>query len=179
MGSEEDQSRDALAAVQLRAEFEFPLGELVQLPSPQFWNQVIPERDSAGGDPDGPSGNRWPSLCGVEVRQYVFFEHALQYSMLTGNANHAIEPDLYPIRMETMGDRIRTLRQARGLSQSQLAERVGVTAGAVSQWENGNTQNIKIPTYLKLCTELGTTPHYLALGPNHKPPVLPPGRRQA
>jgi transcriptional regulator with XRE-family HTH domain len=82
--------------------------------------------------------------------------------------------------METMGDRIRTLRQARGLSQSMLAEKLGVTTGAVSHWESGNTQNIKIPTFLKLCSELGTTPHYLALGPNQRPspPAIPTGRRQ-
>lgn len=101
--------------------------------------------------------------------------------MLNTITTHAHETALYAMPMETMGDRIRTLRQARGLSQSQLAERVGVTTGAVSHWESGNTQNIKIPTYLKLCSELGTTPHYLALGPNQKqpPPTTQSGRRQA
>lgn len=100
--------------------------------------------------------------------------------MLNTITRHADETDLYATPMQTMGERIRTLRQARGLSQSQLAEKVSVTVGSVSQWESGDIKNIKIPTFLKLCTELGTTPHYLAFGPNQKspPPALPSGRRQ-
>jgi transcriptional regulator with XRE-family HTH domain len=66
-----------------------------------------------------------------------------------------------------MGDRIRLLRQAKGLSQAQLGERVGVTAGAISQWENGLTKNVKLQTFLTLCEELGTNPHYLIFGPDH------------
>jgi transcriptional regulator with XRE-family HTH domain len=80
-----------------------------------------------------------------------------------------------------MGERIRMLRLARGLSQSQLADRVGVTPGAVSHWELGQTKNMQIETYLKLCSELGTNPHYLALGANQQPGQRPgsSGRRQA
>src|SRR5688572_10430073 len=36
---------------------------------------------------------------------------------------------------ETTGQRIRKFRKKVGLSQSQLASRMGVTPGAVSQWE--------------------------------------------
>ena len=39
-----------------------------------------------------------------------------------------------------IGQRIRQIRKARGLSQDQLAERVMVTRQAVSRWENGETQ---------------------------------------
>jgi transcriptional regulator with XRE-family HTH domain len=101
--------------------------------------------------------------------------------MLNSNTTHAQEPDIYHVPMETMGERIRTLRQARGLSQGQLADRLGVTTGAVSHWESGNSQNIKIPTFLRLCAELGTTPHYLAFGPQPRQPAPahPTGRRQA
>ncbi len=41
--------------------------------------------------------------------------------------------------METIGKRIAALRRAKGLTQDQLAERVGVTAQAVSKWENDNS----------------------------------------
>lgn len=101
--------------------------------------------------------------------------------MLNRLTSHAEQTPPYHIPMETMGDRIRTLRQARGLSQGRLADRLGVTTGAVSQWESGNTQNIKIQTFLKLADELGTTPKYLAFGPPQRqpPPVTPTGRRQA
>ena len=37
---------------------------------------------------------------------------------------------------ETMGKRISELRKNKGMTQEQLAQRVGVTAQAVSKWEN-------------------------------------------
>lgn len=85
--------------------------------------------------------------------------------MLNTDANYALALPVYPLAMETMGERIRQLRQARRLSQSQLADQLGVTIGAVSQWEIGTTENIKLATFLKLCDVLVTDPHYLVLGP--------------
>ena len=46
--------------------------------------------------------------------------------------NHAAQPSFYAYPMETMGDRIRLLRGAKGFSQSEVAKRVGVTKSAVS-----------------------------------------------
>jgi|SRR4051812_18722404 transcriptional regulator with XRE-family HTH domain len=66
---------------------------------------------------------------------------------------------------ETMGDRIRTLRQARGLTQEQLGEEVGVSKSAVSQWEDGSVENIKLKTFLKLIEVLRTHHDYLIWGP--------------
>ena len=37
---------------------------------------------------------------------------------------------------ETLGKRIAMLRKEKGLTQEQLAEKVGVSAQAVSKWEN-------------------------------------------
>ena len=37
---------------------------------------------------------------------------------------------------QTVGKRIMTLRKSRGMTQDQLAEKVGVSAQAVSKWEN-------------------------------------------
>ena len=37
---------------------------------------------------------------------------------------------------ETLGKRIAALRKEKGLTQEQLAEKVGVSAQAVSKWEN-------------------------------------------
>jgi repressor LexA len=78
--------------------------------------------------------------------------------------------------METMGDRIRMLRDAKGLSQEQLGKLVGVTKSAVSQWENGTTQNIKLEEFLTLVDVLGTKPHYLVYGAERGPS---PGSRRA
>lgn len=74
---------------------------------------------------------------------------------------------------ETMGDRIRRLREARGLSQEALGEILGVTRAAVSQWELGTVPNIKLETFLALCDFFDATPHYMVLGPQ------PPGRDSA
>jgi len=98
--------------------------------------------------------------------------------MLNVNANYAEVSPEYPIAMDTMGDRIRQLRQARGMSQSQLAEQLGVTTGAVSQWESGATENIKLKTFLELCEILVTNPHYLVLGPESVEPGNRAGRRR-
>lgn len=38
--------------------------------------------------------------------------------------------------MNTLGSRIAVLRKKRGLTQEQLAEQMGVSAQAVSKWEN-------------------------------------------
>ena len=66
---------------------------------------------------------------------------------------------------ESMGDRIRVLRQARGYTQEQLAQKVGVSKSAVSQWEDGSVANIKLKTFLLLLDALQTSHEYLIFGP--------------
>lgn len=63
-----------------------------------------------------------------------------------------------------MGDRIKMLREAKELTQTQLGELVGVTKSAVSQWELGQTSNIKLQTFLRLLDVLGTKYEYLVFG---------------
>ena len=70
------------------------------------------------------------------------------------------------LHMETMGTRIRILRQAKGYSLEKLGELVGVSKGAVGHWETGNTQNIKNATMLRLVQVLGTSHEYLLNGPD-------------
>jgi transcriptional regulator with XRE-family HTH domain len=43
---------------------------------------------------------------------------------------------------QAIGERIRLARQARGLTQEQLAEAVGVTRSAVAQWETGRAGQV-------------------------------------
>lgn len=75
----------------------------------------------------------------------------------------------YAFCMETMGDRIRQLRIARGLTQTLLGGLVGVTKSAVSQWEDGSTSNVKLQVFMRLCQALRTDPHYLIYGENRAP----------
>jgi transcriptional regulator with XRE-family HTH domain len=89
----------------------------------------------------------------------------------------------YAYGMETMGTRIRQLRVARGLTQPELGELCGVSKSAVSQWEDGSTEDIKLKPFLRLCEALQTDAHYLVFGPQredpsstgrHRRPVFPP-----
>lgn len=79
-------------------------------------------------------------------------------------------------RMETMGDRIKRLREAQNLTQTELGEQCGgVTRSAVSQWEDGSTTDIKLKQFLALCDALKTDPHYLVYGPDRVPEGTDPG----
>lgn len=56
---------------------------------------------------------------------------------------------LYPYfsklnNMDFIGDRIKYARKLTGLSQQELANKIGVSKSAVSQWENGQTTNLKM-----------------------------------
>jgi transcriptional regulator with XRE-family HTH domain len=77
--------------------------------------------------------------------------------------------------METMGDRIKFHREAKGLSQLDLAKICGVTKGAVSQWELGRSKNVKNEPWLKLVEALGVSGDYLVHGAGRgargKPPT--------
>jgi transcriptional regulator with XRE-family HTH domain len=59
--------------------------------------------------------------------------------------------------METLGDRIERLRNAKQLTQQQLAKIIGVSRVAVTKWESGATKNMKLDNLLALCDlfELG------------------------
>lgn len=100
--------------------------------------------------------------------------------MLNFHVKDAGPLSIYPYQhMETMGGRIRTLREAKGLSQEQLGKLVGVSKSAVSQWESDATKNVKLEEFLTLVDVLGTSPHYLVFGVERRPgPPAPSLRRR-
>jgi transcriptional regulator with XRE-family HTH domain len=71
-----------------------------------------------------------------------------------------------PTKADSPGARLRALRIARGLSQQALAQRVGVTQGAISQFELGNTAGLKHSTLMAIVKELQTNAQYLFKGKN-------------
>lgn len=60
------------------------------------------------------------------------------------------------------GDRIKTLRKKLGISQVELAQKVGVTQHAISAIENNQTK--KSGSLIMIAKVLGTTPHELLMG---------------
>lgn len=55
-----------------------------------------------------------------------------------------------------IGLRLRDLREKKNITQAQIAEQLGITQGAVSQWEVGAT-NPSIATISRLAGILGCT----------------------
>lgn len=83
----------------------------------------------------------------------------------------------FPMQTEAMGERLRRLRVARGLTQERFAKLVGVTKSAVSQWEDGRTKNLKLIPLARALVVLNTDLPYLVWGENRGPdggePSLP------
>ena len=78
----------------------------------------------------------------------------------------------------TLGERIYSLRKARGLSQEELADAVGVSRQAVSKWELGESQP-EVDKAVLLAQALGVTTDQLLLGePENKPEKAIPAQPQ-
>lgn len=63
-----------------------------------------------------------------------------------------------------LGPRIRALRDYYGWSQQELADRVGVSKGAVSLWENGLVQSMKINHLFRLADVFNVDIYRLTYG---------------
>ena len=72
--------------------------------------------------------------------------------------------------MKTLNERIKTLRKENGLTQSQLAEKLGVTDKAVSKWEVGEA-NPDISLLAKISEIFGVTIDYLLTGKAEEPTI--------
>lgn len=61
-----------------------------------------------------------------------------------------------------MGTRIRTRRTALGLTQEELAEKLGLQKSAIAKYESGRVVNIKQATLFRMADILGCSPSFLA-----------------
>jgi phage repressor protein C with HTH and peptisase S24 domain len=66
--------------------------------------------------------------------------------------------------METIGDRIKKKRLELKLTQTALAKVIGVERAAVSQWENGQTKDLKAENLINVSDALGVSPKWLVTG---------------
>jgi transcriptional regulator with XRE-family HTH domain len=80
--------------------------------------------------------------------------------------------------MATTGERIRQIREKRGLTQDQLSEAAGISKGFLSDVENNN-KNISSQALLRIANALGASVDYLLQGAvkesaQREPIVIPP-----
>lgn len=69
-----------------------------------------------------------------------------------------------------VGELIRNTRLTKGMTQEELAEKVGVKKSAVAKWENGRVSEIKRSNLKMLSEALGLNPNQL-LGDIERDPV--------
>ncbi len=71
----------------------------------------------------------------------------------------------------TLGHRIKQARQAHRpkLTQTQLAEAVGISQASVAAWESGETKNLTGPHLLKAADVLGVSAEWLERGVGPEP----------
>lgn len=72
--------------------------------------------------------------------------------------------------MPEFGDRVRHLREARGLTQAELGRQCGMTQTAIANIENGHRSGSR--NTAKLAAALGCDPYYLETGERRGGPVL-------
>jgi transcriptional regulator with XRE-family HTH domain len=86
--------------------------------------------------------------------------------------------------MPSVGDRIREIREAKKLTQDQLAEKAAISKGFLSEVENGK-RNVSSEYLLRIANSLGASVDYLLRGAadlsngNKEPIVIPPELSEA
>jgi transcriptional regulator with XRE-family HTH domain len=74
---------------------------------------------------------------------------------------------------ETLGDRVRKARLRYGMSQTELAKRVGISKTAMNQIEMGETLDPKISRIRAIADILGVSMDYLAGRKDDESELLP------
>ncbi len=76
---------------------------------------------------------------------------------------HAVAAGAPPVK-ETLGSRLRRLREEKGISVAALALKVGVSQATLRQIETGHIKNPSFLVGLRVANELNVDAMYLALG---------------
>lgn len=92
--------------------------------------------------------------------------------MLKSQVNHETVVLPYASIMETMGDRIRTLRESRTLTQEDMGKIIGISGVAISQWESGATKNLRPENFLRFCAYFNVDPYWVVFGADGDPQRL-------
>jgi transcriptional regulator with XRE-family HTH domain len=63
--------------------------------------------------------------------------------------------------MPSIGERVKVLREARGMNQADLSKQIGIKQPSLWAIENNKTKSVKGKTLAALCDVLHTTPDFL------------------
>lgn len=69
--------------------------------------------------------------------------------------------------MTTFSERIKLALEAKGINQSELARRLGVTRAAVSVWCSSSAKDLNASNALLIAQELDVDPYWLVFGKGH------------
>lgn len=117
-------------------------------------------------------GNRWlfdtdgisQLLLGAEMGNGLLWSHARNYTCMNTAVNrpaNIVSGEDMPM---TIGARIKERRVALGLNQEELAKKVGIAQGTLSNLETGKTEAPSGPTLAELCKVLKTTSRWIMEG---------------
>ena len=70
--------------------------------------------------------------------------------------------------MDTLGQRIASLRRLRNLTQESLGTYIGVSKQVISSWEKDQVKNMTLENLFKLADALNEEPRFIALGHHNK-----------
>ena len=73
------------------------------------------------------------------------------------------------------GQRVKVRRRAKGMTQTELAKRAGVTQPTISDLELDNTKEVSASTILRVALALETNAHYLMTGRGDPDEMMPAG----
>ena len=99
------------------------------------------------------NGRKYPRIDKIEIMANYF---NVEKSELIEDKTPAPHNDMYC--GEEIGFLIKTKRLEQGLTQAQLGEKVGYSAGTVAKWENGNVSKLKRSTIQTMASILNISP---------------------
>lgn len=115
-------------------------------------------------------GNNNPDLKMVEVDN-----KDTNYNQKTGERLKELRPSVNMTQgsdfMESQGERLKQLRLNKGLTQTELAELIGVRPPTVQRYESGKISNVKTPVMEKLSEIFGVSPAYIIGCENSVPDI--------
>lgn len=79
-----------------------------------------------------------PDNLEMDTKRALDLGYGVQYGRFKADYPHTMDEPI--IREEGMGEKLRAAREAAGMTQTQLAEKVNVQQRDISKWENGHRE---------------------------------------